>query len=96
MTKPNSGNNHDDKQDDAVKDEKKQKARKVIDDWSKEQERKKNIGISVSEAIRLHNEDATVRGVIVSISALFKMITQRTMICRNDSCNNKLEIKIFE
>jgi replicative DNA helicase Mcm len=95
MSRPSSDTNHDDRQADAVKDEKKQKARKVIEEWSKEQERKKNIGISVSEAIRLHNEDVSVRGVIVSISGLFKMIKQRTSICRNDSCN-KLQVKIYE
>jgi hypothetical protein len=38
--KPLSDNNYDDKHGDVVKDEKKQNARKVIEEWSKEQERR--------------------------------------------------------
>lgn len=77
-------------------DDKRTAARKVIDDWSHEQERKKNLGITIREAIRLHNEDVTVRGVIVAVSELIKMIKDRILICKNDTFNNRLEIETYD
>ena len=46
---------------DTDKDEKKESALKIMAEWNKEQETKKQQGISVSEALRLHNENATCR-----------------------------------
>ena len=51
---------------------------------------------TVSEAIRLHNENVNVRGVIVSVSELIKMINGRTVICNNNNCNNKLETEVYD
>jgi len=51
---------------------------------------------TVSQTIRLHNEDVIVRGVIVSVSELIKMIKGRTLLCNNDACNNKLETETYD
>ena len=52
--------------------------------------------ITVSQAIRLHNENVNVRGVIVSVSELIKMISGRTLICNNDACNVKRETETYD
>ena len=80
---------------DTGKDEKKEASLKTIAEWNKEQETKKQQGISVSEALRLHNENATVRGMIVSISQPFKMVTAKIVICENESWSNK-QTKIYD
>ena len=49
---------------------------------------------TVREAIRIHNENVNVRGVIVSVSELFKMIKGHTLIC--DACNTKVETETYE
>ena len=48
---------------------------------------------TVSETIRLHNEDVNVRGLIVGVSELIKMISKRTLIC--NSCNVTLETETY-
>jgi replicative DNA helicase Mcm len=49
---------------------------------------------TVSETIRLHNEDVNVRGLIVGVSELIKMISARTLIC--NTCNTKLETETYD
>jgi hypothetical protein len=48
---------------------------------------------TISEAIRLHNDNVNVRGVLVSVSELFKMIRGHTLIC---ACNTKMETETYE
>src|SRR5215469_4471018 len=49
--------------------------------------------ITVSQAMRLHNEYVNVRGVIVGISELIKMISARTLSC--NICNRILETETY-
>ena len=58
-----------------------------------EQEEQEQVK-TVSEAIRLHNEDVNVRGLIVGVSELIKMISARTLIC--NTCNTKLETETYD
>lgn len=62
----------------------------------KEQDRKKVHGLTVSEAMRLHNEDVVVIGMIVTLSQPFKMITQSVTICKNDHCRYKMNVNIYD
>jgi DNA replicative helicase MCM subunit Mcm2 (Cdc46/Mcm family) len=50
--------------------------------------------ITVSEAMLLHNESVNVRGVIVGVSELIKMICARTLIC--NTCDIKLETETYD
>ena len=59
----------------------------------KEQDRKKAHGLTVSEAMRLHNEDVAVIGMIVTLSQPFKMISKSVTICKNENCSDKTECK---
>ncbi len=79
-----------------TEDEKREAARAVIKEWNREQERKKCTGITVREAIRLHNEDIVVYGIIVGISELIKMIKGSSVICKNEGCNYRQAIKVYD
>src|SRR5581483_10408144 len=68
----------------------------VIKEWNLEQERKKHTGITVRETIRLHNEDIVVLGIIVGVSELTKMIKGSSFICKNEGCNYRQEVKVYE
>ena len=50
--------------------------------------------ITVSQAMRLHDESVNVRGVIVGISEPIKMISARTFIC--NTCDIKLETETYD
>lgn len=79
-----------------TEDEKREAARAVIKDWNHEQERKKSRGITVREAIRLHNEDIVILGIIVGVSELIKMIKGSSIICKNEGCNYRQAIKVYD
>ena len=62
----------------------------------KEQDRKKAHGLTVSEAMRLHNEDVAVIGMIVTLSQPFKMIAKSVTICKNENCSYKMNVNIYD